>query len=163
MLTHITKLVRFFGTPIVIDSNRETTLAKTPKQLEEGSCISEDGNEVQTLKCLNQLVEGKHPLRGIILGRRASGKSSIAKDMLLCHLQQSREACAIVFNGTERLYPVYGKEDEIKQRCSIANEYDRKMLESFLEKQKNVPENLIMVVFDNCFDMEAAVVKKSNF
>lgn len=166
MLTHITKIVRFLATPIVI-GNDDAKCAKSsipsPKQMEEGRGLdnilkenpddAENPENPETLKCLKQLVENTFPLRGIILGRRASGKSHIARDILLCHLQKSVDSSAIIFNGTERLHPVYGQHEEIRKKCVILNEYNKMALETFLERRKDFPEYLTMVVFDNCFDM----------
>ena len=119
-----------------------------PKQMSKKQQTSNSPLSMVSLQQLNQ----REILQMIILGRRATGKSSLIKDLLKGHLHKCPEACALVFHGNEKLRPFYSIDElPCNDRCVIYDEYQPDILTSFVESKSHLNENNIMVVFDNCF------------
>jgi len=118
-------------------------------QLEEQeSHIPED----LPIMCLDHLLQRKEPLRALVLGRRATGKSSLVKELIKCHIKEHGEdgSHVLVFHGPEQLQPFYANA-KFEKGVTIKDHYDRDILESYLQSNLNCPSKTFLFVFDNCF------------
>lgn len=103
------------------------------------------------LICLEQLNHVQ-PINAIVLGHRATGKSTLIKELVKCHLKK-HDARALVFHGSEKLTPVYTKNITLSPQIVIHHDYQPHLLLDFLSQNENLPKESLMVVFDTCFEM----------
>lgn len=154
MLNNLNRFFKYLASP-------SPRLPPIMPDLEKG-ITEKTPQEFSTLLCLEQLNDVR-PLHAAILGRRASGKSSITKNIIQCHLQKSDTACALIFHGTEKLHPVYGNDSMLpSSKVTVHDTYDYNVLETYIkEKQRyNISPEQIMIVFDNSFEMGSGKCSK---
>jgi len=111
----------------------------------------DDGYNNNNVICLEQIQRRVRSLRGIVLGRRASGKTNLANELLHMHLRRWTAARALVFHGTESIHPLYGR--EFGNNVDVHNRYSPRILDEFLRNHANIPKHFLMVVLDGCFDL----------
>jgi hypothetical protein len=106
--------------------------------------------------CFNQLNIGiAGTFKSIIFGRRASGRSTIVKQLLRCcndSVGQLHQSYILIFHGIENICPVYN--EKVPSNAEIHAQYDPTILSTFLSKHtSDIGNAAITIVFDKCFDM----------
>jgi len=138
MLNHLTKFARYIMPfPRPLDLEKGSTEIIAPK----------------TIICLEQ-VASEVPLHGLILGKRASGKSSMIVELIRRHVSKNEDGNVLVFNGTEHIYPIYTNlKNELGIDIEVHSAYNEEILSAFLSRHKDIPQKKFFIAFDNCFEL----------
>lgn len=163
MFNQLTKLARYiapFSRPLDLEKGLDEKRHAHPK----------------TLICLEQMAGNQctEAIKAIVLGKRATGKSSLIMELIKHHISKTSLSTTtvipvLIFHGTEHVYPIYHKfKDDLiasmktdrpnmVMEMEIHMAYNGSVLDKFLQKHHDSKN--IFIAFDTCFEMGSSKCK----